>query len=222
MQIVNEGGRNPGIRYSYAIPQIIISQNHTKDHTQPFISKSAIDKPSRPHKKHKPNNHGHEDKANAIEKPKSIRIKTERVMQAPAIAQTNVKIVSRHKDRYDDVSLNKGNTSSLDNTRQFVYAHGVQVYGGENSITKNVFNGKKDEVRERVDVTIGYDSDNLKAQEIRYNSYSGNAVAGLELETVGSDTETVLLSDQRYMWSDGQWTSCSSKCGEGKFMLHNL
>lgn len=143
-------------------------------------------------------------------------------MQAPAIAQTNVKIVSRHKNRYDDVSLNKGNTSSLDNTRQFVYAHGVQVYGGENSITKNVFNGKKDEVRERVDVTIGYDSDNLKAQEIRYNSYSGNAVAGLELETVGSDTETVLLSDRRYMWSDGQWTSCSSKCGEGKFMLHNL
>lgn len=214
-QIVNEGARNPGIKYSYSIPRVH-SKISVKDHTLPSISKSAIEKPSKPRSKRKHNNHDKKLKPNAIMKPRDMKISVSNVPNNRNIAQTNVRIVSRRTNHYDDTSRRKkiDLENNFDTTEQFVYTNGIQVYGGDNSIRENVYKGDNSDKTQNTDVEIGQEFNNLEPQEIRYNRYPENVRT--ELESQGPETRTILLSDIRYMWSTGQWTPCSSKCGEGR------
>ena len=214
-QIVNEGSSNPGIRYSYSVPKIVSPYpDSVKDPAPPSNSNSAIDKPSKPHRNHTKRNHSTKKETVSISKPSNIRIKLSRKPSIRPVAQTRVRVLSRPKNRYSDVSISEdGKSTDLNNTQQFVYTHGVQVYGGDNSITRNVYDGKKDEVRENADVTIGRNYGTGEAQEIRYPE--SVRTSRIELISQGDRTREILLSAERYMWADGHWTPCSSKCGDG-------
>lgn len=216
LQVVSEGARNPGIRYSYSLPRVPSRQGE-KDHTQPLHSNSAIDKSSKSHNQGKSNTRDQVLDPSEIRKPSNIRISASSVPNRRHIAQTNVRIVSpSRRHRYDDyqkerkLKLDKNITTA----EQFVYTHGVQVYGGDNSIRKNVYDGNSDDGNADKDVVLEsrrYDS--LDGQATRYNRYPE------QLEGQSAEARTALLRDERYMWSHGRWTPCSNKCGDGLYYI---
>jgi hypothetical protein len=219
-QAVNEGEVNPGIRYSYKLPKVDskfqsnTSQSRTEDENMKI---TEIEK--------------------TLKKPSNIRVSTSHLPSRRNYGQTNVRVVDRRRgpvNNNDFSRYNRKRVNSNENQKQFVYQNAIQVLGGANSITNNVYDksGKElsknnsEEVTTKrpteatTDGAIGEEGfRSYIANEIKYRT-NDNGEDRMELESRGPGTSSVEYGNQRYMWSHGQWTECSNKCGAGE--IENL
>ncbi|XP_053376969.1 papilin-like [Mercenaria mercenaria] len=202
---VNEGEANPGIRYSYMLPKIDPKFQRNTSQSQ----------------------FGQEDKkltdtGKTLLKPSNIRVSTSHVpSNRRSYGQTNVRVVDRrHRPGYSDTKKFGVKTDdNNENKKQFVYQNAIQVLGGETSITDNVYGEveKERQGKKGRGETAGEDSfEYYVANEIRYGTDIEDGHRDrMELESWGRGTSSQVYGDKRYMWSHGQWTECSNKCGSG-------
>lgn len=156
-------------------------------------------------------------------KPSNIRISTSNVpSDRRKYGRTNVRVIDRRRrptSLYDTQKFDWTTDDDKENKQQFVYQNAVQVLGGNNSIMDNVYDKNEND---RADTGPGSADrtrslHNFIANEIRYReNWETEEDGRVELESRGSRTRSQVFRDQRFMWSYGQWTECSSKCGSGK------
>lgn len=215
-QAVNEGAYNPDIRYGYKLPNIDAHTQRNNSHSAVpphFIERGSQFRPKYDGKNPRVTEPEVLNKK-AVLKPSRIRVRTGRT-PGRKIGRADVRVaVERTPTDADDAGRYDGNTVSNERSQQYVYQNAIQIVSGDRSITDNVY-GKQEPETTKKTTRESEHFDHYIPNEIRYRPNSGYG-RGVELESRGSRTSTRVYGDQRYMWSYGQWTNCSSSCGSGQ------